>query len=250
MNRYSYVHGNPTTATDPSGHMACGDLGECLGFGDANNPSSPPPPTTPPNNGGSTCHSEVSCGNGYDTCDQQCQDDSQAMYDRQQLTDYYEGIRNKNHLNVAIGVLVLDIVTLAVDWIADAWVNVVTDILTLIVQILQVVKDAQIVGGASVDSLRGLNGFLAVAQALVVVMNSVLAFGWIAMLLGGPGAIIADTFKAGLATVSGTVLSMVQAAAAWDGMTDDAIDAKEASLDSASSQDIRQQCQAAGLSSC
>jgi RHS repeat-associated protein len=67
LNRYGYVGGNPTTATDPSGHYQCFDDPCTRGGGGGS--TTPPPPPPPPTD----CHTTNSCpttsggGSGGDT---------------------------------------------------------------------------------------------------------------------------------------------------------------------------------------
>ena len=60
LNRYGYVAGNPTTATDPSGHRRMCE--EDCGTPPPLKKTPPPPPPKPKPTGDGVCHSDSTCG--------------------------------------------------------------------------------------------------------------------------------------------------------------------------------------------
>jgi RHS repeat-associated protein len=194
LNRFGYVGGNPTTMTDPSGHMPLCDPGENCGG------SHGPPPCT--GNCGHHCHTRTcdhtppgctgckSTPGSADQCDRSCEISAINNEINHRLA-VFQVIMDAASFALSFGLFVWDILALsATPANVLEWMNLIVDGATLLTSAFAVFKDAAIAfHWFDVGWRETFAALSAIFQGLTAVANVVRAVGGVLWFLN-PGAIL------------------------------------------------------------
>ena len=202
-NRYGYVGGNPTTATDPSGHYQCFD-DACTRGGGTKSSSPPPPPPPPPH-----CTSDANCGAGKTvtiTCtlksvDSDCADYVHAItYNNGQRDDALRAL-HAWALGLIIGGAFIGLVVDAIEFFKGGE-GILSKIFTVYYFALDLLNIVSLASGAFPQLAPVLSRVLGVANAIAGVAKGAIqlfrSLGGFAQFALDKGWIVAEGLLKGL----------------------------------------------------